>query len=276
MKTRFAPSPTGYLHIGNVYSAYYCQHWAEQHKASIVLRIEDIDFTRCRDHFRDALLHDLEWLGMSWCDEVLYQHQRIAAYQQALQQLKNLGVLYPCSCTRSAIQQHGIQKDYRYPNADPYQGYCRNKNIVVSEQAVAWRLNIEKAMSLVKGPLYWYDSHDTPHHVVTAEHGDVVVARKDIGVSYHLAVVVDDAYQQISHVIRGEDLRSSTGIHRLLQSVLALPSPRYIHHPLLYAPNQQKWSKKNKAPSLHKWRESGWSAQQVKHYVYGLGGFDEY
>ncbi|MDQ6963057.1 MAG: tRNA glutamyl-Q(34) synthetase GluQRS [Mariprofundaceae bacterium] len=276
MKTRFAPSPTGFLHIGNIYSAYQCQDWARKNHAKLILRIEDIDHTRCRPPFSQAIITDLTWLGFTWDEETLYQQSRKLAYQQALQKLKNLELIYPCTCTRAQIKKTLENHQKTYPYADPYQGTCRENKHSHATQNVAWRLNIHKAMQHINKPLYWYDYLGKKHPVHAQEYGDVILARKDIGTSYHLAVVIDDAFQQITHVIRGQDLESFTGIHRILQALLDLPSLSYTHHGLLYAPNDEKWSKQDKAPSIQKWRSQGWDAAHIRHYIDSLGSRHEH
>lgn len=270
MKTRFAPSPTGFLHLGNIYSAYQCQNWARQHSAKLLLRIEDIDHTRCKTLFSEAILADLDWLGFTWDERIIYQKSRMAAYQHALQQLKDLGLIYPCTCTRAHIKKTLEHHTPTLPDADPYQGTCRHLTEINHQQNVAWRLDIVKAMQHIKTDLYWHDAEGKQQQVHSQEHGDVVLARKDISTSYHLSVVVDDAFQNISHVIRGQDLKPFTGIHRILQTLLQLPSPRYIHHRLLRAPNDEKWSKKDQAPSLAFWRAQGWDTTRIHQYLHSL------
>ena len=260
LRTRFAPSPTGHLHIGNAYSALMCQQWAEKHHARLLLRIEDIDHTRCRQNFIDDMLEDLRWLGLRWQGEPLKQSQRMQAYNQALDTLKTLGVLYPCFCTRKQIQAEiarmGVAPHHD-DAADPYPGTCRNRKLGPANDTFSWRLDIAKAYALIGKEIAWKDGKGHLHPVRPQFHGDVVLGRKDIGVSYHLAVCVDDAEQCITHVIRGADLKYSTGIHCLLQALLQLPSPTYIHHELLLDNHGQRLAKRHHAPTLRALRAEG-------------------
>lgn len=275
LKTRFAPSPTGLLHVGNAYSALYCQQWAEKHHAESLLRIEDIDHTRCRDEYSDQLIEDLDWLGLNWQGEVRKQSNRHAAYRAALEKLEAMGVLYPCFCTRKQIQQE-IEQMGIAPHAedhgDPYPGICRTidhhqRKERQEHERFAWRLDIAAAMQQLDGLIHWTDGEGRSHEVTPSALGDMVIGRKDIGFSYHLAVVVDDADQGINHVIRGEDLRSSTPIHRLLQALLGLPSPVYIHHPLLLDSNGERLAKRNHATTLKSLREAGLAPEALRKFL---------
>ncbi|MDX8410731.1 MAG: tRNA glutamyl-Q(34) synthetase GluQRS [Mariprofundaceae bacterium] len=265
LRTRFAPSPTGHLHIGNAYSALVCQQWAEQHHARLLLRIEDIDHTRCRQGFIDDMLEDLRWLGLRWQGEPIRQSQRLATYRRALDSLQSMGVLYPCFCTRKQIQAEiarmGIAP-HQEDSADPYPGTCRNQAGKRAEQrakndAFAWRLNIARAFELLGKDISWRDGKGHHYPVRPQAHGDVVLGRKDIGISYHLAVTIDDADQGVTHVIRGIDLEASTGVHRLLQALLELPSPAYIHHGLLVDEQGERMAKRHHAPTLRSLRQQG-------------------
>jgi glutamyl-Q tRNA(Asp) synthetase len=271
LRTRFAPSPTGYLHIGNAYSALFCQQWAAQHQAELLLRIEDIDFTRCRPDFAACLIEDLEWLGIRWQGGVRYQSRHLDAYAQALEKLREDGLVYPCFCTRRDIQRE-IESAGLAPHAEDmpeiYPGSCRLLTSVEREKCLkdglpfAWRLDVQAALKR-SGVLSWQDG-DGKSHAVRPGLNDAVIGRKDIGISYHLAVVVDDAAQGITHVIRGEDLESSTGLHRLLQALLDLPSPVYIHHRLLCNEAGERLAKRTGAPSLRRLRTSGIPADTLR------------
>ncbi len=263
--TRFAPSPTGYLHVGNAYSALICRQWALRHHARLLLRIEDIDFTRCRTEFTQAILDDLAWLGMDWHGQVRRQSEHLSDYQSALERLRELNVIYPCFCTRRRIQEeinrmglapHGEDGSVAYP------GTCRGlepeqRQEGMLGQSFAWRLNTATALKLIGGKLFWRDGDGRIHPVPVAMHGDAVIGRKDIGISYHLAVVVDDAAQGVTHVIRGADLRPLTGLHRLLQALLGLPDPVYIHHPLLLDADGRRLAKRHGAPALRELKAAG-------------------
>jgi len=271
LRTRFAPSPTGYLHVGNALSAFYCQQWAENNHAQLLLRIEDIDSNRCRGEFSVAIIEDLQWLGLHWHGDIRYQSKHLDAYRQAIAQLRRMQVIYPCFCTRRDIQQEILHlglAPHTEDNTPHYPGTCRQLSAAEQQdrqqtgQAFAWRIDIDRALD-VTGPLNWTDKHGQKHPV-DASLNDAIIGRKDIGFSYHLAVVVDDAAQGISHVIRGEDLRASTGLHRLLQALLKLPTPVYIHHPLLCDTHGERLSKRNHAPSLHDIRTSGIAADRLR------------
>jgi len=278
LRTRFAPSPTGYLHVGNALSALYCQQWAENHQAQLLLRIEDIDSQRCRSEFSTAIIEDLQWLGLCWHGDIRYQSQYLDAYRQAIAQLRRMQVIYPCFCTRREIEQE-IQLLGLAPHTEDgvahYPGTCRQLSSTEQQerqqagQAFAWRIDIGRALALT-GPLNWTDENGLKH-AVSASQNDAIIGRKDIAFSYHLAVVVDDAAQGISHVIRGEDLRASTGLHRLLQALLNLPTPVYIHHPLLCDVHGERLSKRNHAPSLRDIRTSDGSADTLRHMLLADG-----
>ncbi len=265
LRTRFAPSPTGHLHIGNGYSALICQQWAEKNRAELLLRIEDIDHTRCRDEFVPDMLEDLQWLGIVWHGEVRHQSDFLTDYHEALDRLQRIGVVYPCFCSRSRVRAEvenmGLAP-HASDEADPYPGLCRELDMPqrkkrMQHEAFAWRLDMAAAAKAVSDVLAWRDSHGHHHPVDPFSHGDVVIGRKDIGISYHLAVVVDDAIQGITHVIRGRDLAASTGIHRLLQALLNLPDPVYIHHELLHDEHGVKLSKRHGALTLKQLRDMG-------------------
>jgi len=273
LRTRFAPSPTGLMHVGNAFAAIQCQQWALSHNAKLLLRIEDIDYTRCRAIYTQAIIDDLQWLGITWDAPIIKQSERLDNYQQALHKLRENKLIYPCFCSRKNIQQE-LQAMTSAPHKeqaiDPYPGICRH--LSSSEQqrrmqyeSFAWRLDIEKSCQQLSLPLSWTDHKQTQHTIISESLGDFIIARKDIGVSYHLAVVVDDALQGISHVIRGNDLRSSTPIHRLLQALLELPSPIYHHHRLLLDSEGKRLAKRNHSTTLKSLREAGISAQILRH-----------
>ncbi|HXH71232.1 MAG TPA: tRNA glutamyl-Q(34) synthetase GluQRS [Mariprofundaceae bacterium] len=277
LRTRFAPSPTGLLHVGNAYSALHCQEWADRHGAELILRIEDIDHTRCRDEYVSALLEDLAWLGLTWPEPVLRQSRNLPAYRTTLERLHMLGVIYPCFCTRQSIAAE-IERMGLAPHAgehgELYPGTCRSlapheRQTRMRDGLFAWRLDMAHAMSVAESmngePLLWRDG-DGRHHPVQLAH-DTVVGRKDIGISYHLAVVVDDASQGVTHVIRGEDLRDSTPLHRLLQALLDLPSPVYIHHPLLLDIRGERLAKRNNSTTLASLREAGVSPSRLRRFL---------
>jgi glutamyl-Q tRNA(Asp) synthetase len=263
--TRFAPSPTGKLHLGHAMAAWVGHEFARRHRGKFLLRHEDIDATRVRKEFYAGIETDLHWLGLQWDEPPLRQTQRISAYTAALENLNSLGVIYPCFCTRREINEIAAPQG---PEGPLYPGTCRQLSANERQEKLAngishsWRLDAEKAAQLT-GPLTFTDLlHDTiavdPHLL-----GDVVLARKDIGTAYHLAVVVDDAFQEISHVTRGADLLSSTHVHRLLQALLELPEPAYLHHPLVLDDAGKRLAKRHDSLSLVAMREAGKTPAEI-------------
>ncbi len=272
MRTRFAPSPTGYLHLGHAHAALF----AFAQGGRFVLRIEDIDPLRCRPHFTDAILQDLEWLGLRWEEPVRHQSQHMDEYQSALDILRKLGVLYPCFCTRSQIQGE-IARSVHAPHGPAqigpdgahYPGTCRvlspleRDHRLEQGQAYCLRLDVAKAAKIV-GAVTWTDLGLGTQTATPEIFGDVVLARKDTPASYHLAVVVDDALQTIDLVTRGQDLRDATHIHRLLQALLDLPTPLYRHHGLILGPDGRRLAKRDQSQTLGSLRRQGFTPQQVK------------
>ncbi len=260
--TRFAPSPTGRLHLGHAYSALLAHDFARERSGSFLLRIEDIDPARSRSEFVDGIIDDLEWLGMMPDGEIIYQSERLPLYAEALERLKARGLAYPCFCTRSAIAAeiaasaaapHG-------PDGPVYPGTCRRLTMAERERRAAsephaWRLDVAGAVAET-GPLHWQDG-DWEIAAQPEQFGDVVLARKDAPTSYHLAVVVDDGDQSVTDVVRGCDLRAATHVHRLLQALLGLPTPRYRHHPLLLDGDGRRLAKRSGAPTIKSLREAG-------------------
>ena len=265
--TRFAPSPTGYLHLGHVRSALEGWRAARQAGGRFVLRLEDIDAGRCRAEYAAAILEDLAWLGLDWDGEVRRQSEHFDDYRQALGRLGALGVLYPCFCTRRDIATE-IARAGGAPQGEAgpvYPGTCARLD--PAERAArqnagldhALRLDVARALALT-GPLNWVEEGGgAPHRmpVDAAALGDVVLARKDLPASYHLAVTVDDATQGVTLVTRGEDLAPSTHIHRLLQALLGLPMPRYRHHPLLADATGRRLAKRDHSQTVRAMRAAG-------------------
>lgn len=274
-RTRFAPSPTGLMHVGNAFAALQCQQWALSHHAELLLRIEDIDYTRCRPEYTQSIMQDLQWLGIQWHGNVRQQSEYFQDYQKALSQLQSQELIYPCFCTRKDIQQEiksiGVAP-HNNDVHDPYPGICRDISTSkqrqrIQDEAFAWRLDVKKASKTLHKPIYWLDELGKKNHVHPEILGDIVIARKDIGISYHLAVVVDDALQAITHIIRGEDLRSSTAIHRLLQALLQLPTPTYQHHRLILNTQGKRLAKRNQSTTLKSLREAGISPQTLRNFL---------
>jgi len=263
--TRFAPSPTGLLHVGNAFSALTCEAWARRHHARLLLRIEDIDATRCREEYVRTIIEDLRWLGIEWHGDIRRQSEHLDDYHRALERLREMGVVYPCFCTRSAIRRE-LARMGAAPHPDdpapPYPGICRHLSSAEREARLktsqpAWRLDIAAARALAPRDLSWRDGDGRRHPVEPALGADVIVARRDVGVSYHLAVVVDDTIQGVTHVIRGEDLRPFAALHRLLQALLDLPETTFIHHPLVRDATGRRLAKRNTATTLAGLREAG-------------------
>jgi len=263
--TRFAPSPSGYLHIGHAYSALFGYEAARLSGGRFLLRIEDIDTQRCRPEFERAIFEDLSWLGLPWHGEPLRQSARMQAYADALVRLQALGVLYPCFCTRKQIRAE-IEHSGRAPhgaNAElVYPGICRE--IAPSEsdrrmdqgEPFAWRLDLDKSLA-VTGPLAWYDCRAGWVEAKPQQLGDPILARKDTPTSYHLAVVLDDHLQGVNLVTRGEDLFHATHIHRVLQALLEITPPRWYHHNLVADSRGERLAKRNRAITLRHLRDIG-------------------
>ena len=267
--TRFAPSPTGLLHRGHAFSALSAYQRANEIGGRFVLRIEDIDQTRCRPAFTEALFEDLTWLGLTWEQPVRIQSQHMADYHAALGRLRDLGLVYRCFKTRKEVADnigrapHGLELAYRGAPLSATQETAR----IEAGEPYAWRLSLDAARAYLGEAYDGLTFIDERRGIVTAmPHlaGDVDLARKDLGVAYHLAVVVDDALQDITHVVRGEDLFEATGIQRLLQALLGLPTPIYRHHPLLMGPDGKRLAKRDLAQTLQELRRQGLSADQLR------------
>jgi len=271
--TRFAPSPTGYLHLGHVRSA--CEGWqaAKAEGGRFLVRLEDLDRTRCRDEYAAAILDDLAWLGLDWDGAVRRQSEHLDDYHAALRRLDEQRLLYPCFCTRREIQAE-IESAGGAPQGPlgaPYPGTCRGldpaeRSRRLAEAAdCAWRLDVAAALDR-SGALDWIEEGSGfPRRIVAdpAALGDVVLARKEFPASYHLAVTVDDALQGVTLVTRGEDLFAATAIHRLLQALLGLPAPRYRHHPLLTDAAGRRLAKRDDAATIRALRAAGKSPNEI-------------
>jgi glutamyl-Q tRNA(Asp) synthetase len=284
---RFAPSPNGYLHLGHAYSALLNADVARERSGRLLLRIEDIDPERCRPEYEQAIREDLHWLGISWQEPARRQSEHFADYRFAIAQLEAQGLLYPSFETRRELAALAAELDRqgewpRDPDGVPiYQGRARHLSAAECRrrreagEPFALRLAMDKAVARA-GVLTWSETGFGPHGqtgVVTAAPqmwGDVVLARKDSPASYHLAVVVDDALQGATDIIRGQDLFWSTGIHRLLQTLLGLPEPTYHHHKLILDETGQKLSKSTNATGLRELRAAGFKPFDIRRMV-GLG-----
>jgi glutamyl-Q tRNA(Asp) synthetase len=249
--TRFAPSPNGPLHLGHAYAAVVAHDLARAAGGRFVLRIEDIDGPRSRTEFAEELIEDLRWLGLEWDGEAIVQSARTRRHAACADALREMGLLYPCTCTRAEIAAAATQEG---PDGPVYPGTCRGRD--VDPQDAAWRLDVARAMALT-GPLTWHDEIAGPQEARPDLLGDVVLVRKDLPASYHLAVTVDDADDGITLVTRGLDLFASTHVHRLLQALLGLPVPRWHHHGLLVEADGRKLAKRRGSPSLADRRRAG-------------------
>jgi len=270
--TRFAPSPTGLLHIGHAHSALFARAMAGA-AGTMLLRLEDIDTTRCRPAFAAAVEADLAWLGLSWPVPVRRQSEHFAEYRQALDRLIGMGLAYPCFCTRARLAEAMAAPHAGEP---VYPGTCRalgrsqRVERIAAGAAHGWRLDGAAALAST-GPLSWRDLDRGVVAAAPLEFGDVLIARKDIPASYHLAVTWDDAAQGVELVTRGEDLFAATHVHRLLQALLGLPVPVWRHHRLLLDGRGRRFAKRDRAPTLAAMREAGNSAAEIR----ALAGFPD-
>lgn len=254
--TRFAPSPTGRLHLGHAYSAVLGHERARQSGGKFLLRIEDLDPTRSRTESVDGIVEDLRWLRLDWDEPLLVQSERSSAYEQALGRLRDQGFVYPCFCTRSDIAAaleapHGISAHYP--------GICRGLPDDPDRRAStphSWRLDAAKALATAGLPS-WTEADGRRFTSVRDNFDDVILARKDAPAAYHLACVVDDAASGVTLVTRASDLRTSTPIQRLLQTLLGLEEPTYLHHPLVAHADGRRLAKRDRAPTLAAMRDSG-------------------
>lgn len=275
--TRFAPSPTGYLHLGTVHSALFAQRAAGE-GGRFLLRIEDIDPTRCRPEYTHAIFEDLSWLGLRWEEPVRVQSQHLADYHRALTRLQAMDLIYPCFCTRSDIAQEIARSGAAPHGADgvPYPGTCRHLSLderaaaTRSGRQFALRLDMGKAVARA-GALAWHDRARGTIQALPERAGDVVIARRETPTSYHLSVTVDDALQGITLVTRGEDLVEATDIHRLLQKLLDLPTPDYWHHGLLLDAEGKRLAKRDRATTIRDLRAAGKTPEEVRAMAGGEG-----
>ena len=255
--TRFAPSPSGRLHLGHAYSGAIGHRRARESGGQFHLRIEDLDQTRCKAEFVDGIFEDLRWLGLDWDGPVLVQSERTAAYEAALDQLRARGLVFACFCTRADIAQ-----SLTAPHGDAatsYPGICRALPDDPERRAATphcWRLDSTKALSIAGVPC-WTEADGRSFTAKPTDIGDAILARKDAPASYHLSCVVDDAGSGVTMVVRAVDLRASTPVQRLLQELLGLPEPTYLHHPLITHEDGRRLAKRDLAPTLAAMRDSG-------------------
>ncbi len=282
MITRFAPSPTGPLHLGHAFAGFVAHDMARAAGGQFVLRIEDIDATRARPEWEALIYDDLHWLGLEWPTHVLRQSSNLPAYTTALRELWDMGLLYVCTCNRRDIQaavtapQEGTAATG--PDGLIYPGTCRTKpRDAVFPLGSTLRLDINKAVQVIDIVLNFVETgncHGIPqgHIATTPDHyrtaiGDVVLARRDMGASYHLAVVIDDAAQGVTHVTRGADLFEATRIHVLLQRLLNLPTPVYHHHRLIRDDHGKRLAKRDDARAIATYRADGATPAEIRKLV---------
>ena len=270
---RFAPSPTGLLHLGHAFSALTAFQSARRAGGGLLLRIEDIDGLRCKPTFVESIFEDLAWLGIEWQKPPLFQSGRLLAYQKAVKRLSDMDLTYRCSCSRKDIvaalsaPQEGDVLPFG-PDGIVYPGTCRGRK---GTQMDAVRLDMRKAVAALDWsvePAFIELGLDAGRKKLDRERliehcGDIVLARKDIGTSYHVAVVVDDAHQEVTHVTRGVDMATATDVHVVLQSLLGLPIPKYCHHRLIRDENGKRLAKRFDALSIRELRAQGWSVDDV-------------
>ena len=242
--TRFAPSPNGALHLGHAYAAVIAHDLARAANGRFLVRIEDIDEIRSRAGLVPEILADLEWLGLSWDGEVTFQSSRLASYIAAGERLQQMGLIYPCHCTRAEVLAAAQETG---PDGPIYPGTCRGRN--ANPEGAAWRLDVGKAQALT-GRLEWVDATAGRQQAIPQIFGDVVLLRKEAPASYHLAATLDDAADSVTLVTRGADLFAASHIHRLLQALLGLPVPQWHHHGLLVEAGGRKLAKRRGSPAL--------------------------
>ena len=279
MVTRFAPSPTGHLHLGHAYSALFAEAAASAAGGRFLLRIEDIDTSRSRPEFEVAILEDLAWLGLEWEEPVRRQSDHMADYAGAIERLRSLDVIYPCFCTRAEIRAE-VERSPSAPHGPDgplYPGTCRGlsdserASRIESGAAFALRLDTGNAAQTIKetmeSNLTWHDAEVGEQVVDVALHGDVVIARKEIPTSYHLAVTFDDAAQGVTLATRGVDLMPAAHVHRMLQALLGLPVPKYHHHRLITDDSGQRLATRDRATALRTLRDQGVTPADIRRRV---------
>lgn len=273
--TRFAPSPSGLLHLGHAYSALFAAAEARSRNGRFLLRIEDIDIGRCRPEFETAILEDLAWLDLDWPAPVRRQSDHMADYAQALEKLRAMGLLYPCFLSRKELSE-ALSAPHLAPGMGPDGPAATDTDKLISPDERARRLDagephvlrLRMAQAVKRvGPLAWNDLSAGVQAARPEIFGDVVLARKDVPTSYHLAVTLDDAIQAVTLVTRGEDLFQASHVHRLLQALLALPVPDYHHHRLLTDDDGRRYAKRDRALTLRSLREAGRTPQDIRDMV---------
>ena len=273
-RTRFAPSPTGPLHLGHAYSALYGHRLAEAKNGLWLLRIDDLDHSRSKPEWTQQIFDDLRWLGLAWPEPVRFQSQETASYQTALDTLARARLIYPCCCNRADIAQAAAAPQEGVPEFGPdgriYPGTCRHRRLSQAGAGDALRLNMRKAVRALQKPVTYEEFGTQLSERITlkpealiAQVGDVVLRRKDQGAAYHLAVVIDDDAQNITDVVRGADLSAATQIHVVLQQLLNIQTPRYHHHALIRDETGKRLAKRSDSEALSTLRNAGYSAQDI-------------
>ena len=281
-RTRFAPSPTGPLHLGHAYSALYGHRLAEAKNGLWLLRIDDLDHSRSKAEWTQQIFDDLHWLGLAWREPVRFQSQETASYQTALDALARAGVIYPCCCNRADIAQAAAAPQEGVPEFGPdgriYPGTCRHRSLSQAGAGDALRLNMRKAVKALQKPMTYEEFGTQLSERITlkpealiAQVGDVVLRRKDQGAAYHLAVVIDDDAQNITDVVRGADLSAATQIHVVLQQLLNIQTPRYHHHALIRDETGKRLAKRSDSEALITLRNAGHSAQDITERLFSVG-----
>lgn len=276
--TRFAPSPTGPLHLGHAYAALVAWRTAQAGGGTFLLRIEDIDRSRSRPEWESAIFDDLRWLGLRWPEPVLRQSDRLPAYRAALGRLWSMGLLYPCTCNRRDIQTAASAPQEGAPMTGPdgivYPGTCRHRpRPATLPEGAALRLDLAAALARTGPPAFTETAapdagtHTSDPADIIATIGDPVLCRRDLGTSYHLSVVIDDAEQGVTHVTRGADLRDATPIHVTLQRLLGLPVPEYHHHRLIRDDTGKRLAKRDDARALATFRAAGATPGDIRRMV---------
>jgi glutamyl-Q tRNA(Asp) synthetase len=282
LRTRFAPSPTGPLHLGHAYSALYGHRLAEAKNGLWLLRIDDLDHSRSKPEWTQQIFDDLRWLGLAWPEPVRFQSQKTASYQTALDALARAGVIYPCCCNRADIAQAAAAPQEGVPEFGPdgriYPGTCRHRSLSQAGVGDALRLNMRKAVKALQKPVTYEEFGTQLSERITlkpealiAQVGDVVLRRKDQGAAYHLAVVIDDDAQNITDVVRGADLSAATQIHVVLQQLLNIQTPRYHHHALIRDKTGKRLAKRSDSEALSTLRNAGHSAQDITERLFSAG-----
>nr|WP_139064374.1 tRNA glutamyl-Q(34) synthetase GluQRS [Gluconobacter morbifer] len=260
VSTRFAPSPTGHLHLGHVVSALHARRMAGA-EGRFLIRIEDIDRVRCTDALTRALSEDLAWLGFRSAEPMRQQSRHFADYVSVLEKLRDRKLIYPCFCTRAEIAAGATQ---RAPDGSlVYPGRCRHRELAPDRRAPVWRLDMDRALHELHGVPSWHEVGKGRISGRADAFGNIVLARRDNGVSYHLCVTHDDALQGITRVTRGRDLYDATSVHRVLQDLMGWPEPEYAHHALILETDGRKLSKRDGAEGVRILRQRGWTAEAV-------------